>query len=97
VLGFPSLGQNKPILVPARYYENNFTNYLPVQLVHGYNSASAVGEMDEWFKSHAWKACSGLHPDGGSNPPLSAKILDKALIHQGFFFICVACTAKSTA
>ena len=85
MLGFPSLGQNNPSLVPARDYENNFTNYLPAQLVHGYNAASAVGEMDEWFKSHAWKACSGLYPDGGSNPPLSAKNSKKALVRQGFF------------
>ena len=29
------------------------------------------GEMAEWLKAHAWKACIGLSPIGGSNPPLS--------------------------
>ncbi len=29
------------------------------------------GEMAEWFKAHAWKACKGL-PFMGSNPILSA-------------------------
>jgi hypothetical protein len=29
------------------------------------------GEMAEWFKAHAWKACVG-NTTGGSNPPLSA-------------------------
>ena len=29
------------------------------------------GELSEWFKEHAWKAC-GLHGLQGSNPWLSA-------------------------
>src|SRR5512133_575164 len=32
----------------------------------------AHGEMAEWFKAHAWKACVGLYPTGSSNLPLSA-------------------------
>ena len=32
------------------------------------------GEMAEWLKAHAWKACVGK-PTAGSNPVLSAKIL----------------------
>ena len=30
------------------------------------------GEMLEWLKRHAWKACIPLKGIGGSNPPLSA-------------------------
>ena len=32
-----------------------------------------AGEMAEWLKAHAWKACIGLYPIRGSNPRLSAK------------------------
>ncbi len=32
---------------------------------------SETGEMAEWLKAHAWKACS-LQGDVGSNPSLSA-------------------------
>ena len=32
-----------------------------------------IGEMLEWLKRHAWKACIRLKRIGGSNPPLSAK------------------------
>ena len=31
------------------------------------------GEMLEWLKRHAWKACKLQKGFGGSNPPLSAK------------------------
>ena len=31
--------------------------------------------MLEWLKRHAWKACKLQKGFGGSNPPLSAKIL----------------------
>ncbi len=31
------------------------------------------GKMLEWFKRHAWKACSRQNWHGGSNPPLSAE------------------------
>ncbi len=36
--------------------------------------AFADGEMAEWFKAHAWKACVGLYPTEGSNPSLSASL-----------------------
>jgi hypothetical protein len=38
------------------------------------------GEMAEWFKAHAWKACVGLYPTEGSNPSLSASFLSRMLI-----------------
>ena len=31
------------------------------------------GEMLEWLKRHAWKACKRQKRFGGSNPPLSAE------------------------
>ena len=33
---------------------------------------ASIGEMLEWLKRHAWKACIPLKGIGGSNPPLSA-------------------------
>ena len=30
------------------------------------------GEMSEWLKEHAWKACIRQSRIGGSNPPLTA-------------------------
>lgn len=35
------------------------------------------GEVLEWLKRHAWKACIPLKGIGGSNPPLSATVLNK--------------------
>ena len=32
-----------------------------------------IGEMLEWLKRHAWKACIRQKRIGGSNPPYSAK------------------------
>ncbi len=37
------------------------------------NFAPTKGEMLEWLKRHAWKACIGQKPIPGSNPGLSAK------------------------
>ena len=36
------------------------------------NAGNPLGEMLEWLKRHAWKACNPLKGFGGSNPPLSA-------------------------
>ena len=36
-----------------------------------YGSGHPYGEVSEWFKEHAWKACV-LKGTGGSNPFLSA-------------------------
>jgi hypothetical protein len=35
------------------------------------------GEMAEWFKARAWKACVGLYPTGSSNLSLSARLQTK--------------------
>ena len=37
------------------------------------------GEMLEWLKRHAWKACKLQKGFRGSNPRLSAKILHRAV------------------
>ena len=34
---------------------------------------ASIGEMLEWLKRHAWKACIRQKRIGGSNPPYSAK------------------------
>ena len=36
------------------------------------NAGNPLGEMLEWLKRHAWKACIRQKRIGGSNPPLSA-------------------------
>ena len=57
-----------------------------------------IGEMLEWLKRHAWKACIPLKGIGGSNPPLSAK--EKGLIDGFqwvfFFFIEQICQIERT-
>ena len=40
------------------------------------------GEMLEWLKRHAWKACIPLKGIGGSNPPLSATDDKKRIINK---------------
>ena len=37
------------------------------------NAENTEGEMLEWLKRHAWKACIPLKGIRGSNPRLSAK------------------------
>ena len=47
------------------------------------------GEMLEWLKRHAWKACIRQKRIGGSNPPLSAVIMSSLADFQlvtTFFF-----------
>ena len=39
---------------------------------------NARGEMLEWLKRHAWKACKRQKCFRGSNPRLSAKILRRS-------------------
>ena len=36
------------------------------------NAENAEGEVLEWLKRHAWKACKPLKGFAGSNPALSA-------------------------
>ena len=43
------------------------------------------GEVLEWLKRHAWKACIPLKGIGGSNPPLSAYVSCKFFYLQDFF------------
>ena len=47
------------------------------------------GEMLEWLKRHAWKACIRQKRIGGSNPPLSALTMSSLADYQSvttFFF-----------
>ena len=59
------------------------------------------GEVDEWLKSHAWKACLGLSPNVGSNPILSANNITAEyrreppnLAFIGFFFILTSAECR---
>ena len=38
------------------------------------NAGNPLGEMLEWLKRHAWKACIPLKGIRGSNPRLSAEL-----------------------
>ena len=38
------------------------------------NAGNPLGEMLEWLKRHAWKACIRLKRIRGSNPRLSAEL-----------------------
>ena len=41
--------------------------------LHPISKKAYIGEMLEWLKRHAWKACIPLKGIRGSNPRLSAK------------------------
>ena len=41
--------------------------------LHPISEQMLIGEMLEWLKRHAWKACIPLKGIRGSNPRLSAK------------------------
>ena len=40
--------------------------------LHPISEKASIGEMLEWLKRHAWKACIRQKRIGGSNPPYSA-------------------------
>ena len=42
------------------------------RIFFSYRIQFSFGEVAEWFKAHAWKACKPFKGFGGSNPPLSA-------------------------
>jgi hypothetical protein len=44
------------------------------------------GEVSEWLKEHAWKVCIGQKPIAGSNPALSAKVIQKPGNSRVFYF-----------
>ena len=41
------------------------------------NAENTEGEMLEWLKRHAWKACIRQKCIAGSNPALSARSINK--------------------
>ena len=45
------------------------------------------GEMSEWLKEHAWKACIRQSRIGGSNPPLTARFYKEAALSCFFLFL----------
>ena len=42
------------------------------QRKHRYHNTQPTGEVSEWLKAHAWKACLRQKRNVGSNPTLSA-------------------------
>ena len=58
---------------PLRSREETAKKLAPPDIV-AHIIASFSGEMAEWFKAHAWKACVG-NTTGGSNPSLSASLI----------------------
>ena len=45
--------------------------------LHPISEKASIGEMLEWLKRHAWKACIRQKCIAGSNPALSATVLNK--------------------
>ena len=44
--------------------------------LHPISEKASIGEMLEWLKRHAWKACIRLKRIAGSNPALSAVVME---------------------
>ena len=55
-----------------------------------FNLFLSEGEVLEWLKRHAWKACIRQKRIGGSNPPHSAPNTALTFIKVGAFFIPVS-------
>ena len=55
--------------------------------LHPISEQMLIGEMLEWLKRHAWKACIRDNRIEGSNPSFSAR--RKTLIFQIKVFSCV--------
>ena len=51
-----------------------------------------IGEMLEWLKRHAWKACGLLKGLASSNLALSANLTALQIVSQSRFFISDLCT-----
>ena len=56
-----------------------------------------AGEVDEWLKSHAWKACIGSNLSGVRIPLSPPKTQSKKPPSGGFFVLCVAERSKPPA
>ena len=52
------------------------------------------GEVSEWLKEHAWKVCVGLYPTEGSNPSLTAIILETRSLGRVFYCLTIVVVAK---
>ena len=46
--------------------------------LHPISEKASIGEMLEWLKRHAWKACKRQKCFAGSNPALSAVVMENA-------------------
>ena len=44
--------------------------------LHPISEKASIGEMLEWLKRHAWKACKRQKCFAGSNPALSAVVME---------------------
>ncbi len=58
-----------------------------IQSTHTYHTERWLS----WSKAHDWKSCSGLYPDEGSNPSLSATYISMIkplrIILEGFLYV----------
>ena len=48
---------------------------------------SNTGEVAEWLKAHAWKACNGLSRSRVRIPPSPPYSQSKALVPRGLFLL----------
>ena len=51
----------------------NINIFLKIIVKYSYICSPKKGEMLEWLKRHAWKACMRQKRISGSNPDLSAR------------------------
>ena len=54
-------------------------------------AAIRQGEVLEWLKRHAWKACNRQKRFAGSNPVLSAKMQQSPLNLSGLYLFNINC------
>ena len=55
----------------------SWKNILPLQI---FNKPKEKGQMAEWLKAHAWKACVPQKGTEGSNPSLSAETKESGIL-----------------
>ena len=64
------------------FVAENTAGYIFIVIAAVLEEVYNKGEMLEWLKRHAWKACIPLKGIGGSNPPLSATDDKKRIINK---------------
>ena len=67
----------------------NINIFLKIIVKYSYICSPKKGEMLEWLKRHAWKACIRQKRISGSNPDLSARQNDESRPEGRLFFCAI--------